>query len=67
MKVITRKNNIVLAELNPDAEYIMLVNPMNTRMETIHKLQTSTKVHIQVVLVQDINGAIRFVEIPKKV
>lgn len=66
MKLITRKNKLVLAELREDCQYILLVNPYITRMETIHNLQVSSKMRIQIVLTYDVNESIRFVEVPNK-
>lgn len=64
MKIITRKDKIVLAELRPDCSYIMLINPYTVKMETIRNLHASQP--IQIVLTNDVNDSIRFVEVPKK-
>lgn len=65
MKIIEHKSKIILAELNPNANYIMLVNPFKVNMDTLDGLQSPTR--IQIILTEDVEKSIRFVEVPKKV
>ena len=67
MKVKEYKNKIVLAELNPKASYIMLVNVNFVPIEEIFRLQMPMGApHINILAVADVDKAVKFVEIPRK-
>lgn len=65
MKVQELKNKILIAELDPKCEYICLVNPILVRMDTL-KMAGLNKRKIPIVIVHDIEKAIKFVEVRKE-
>ena len=67
MKVKEYKNKIIITELDPDADYIMLFNPAFVRdINTFLKEATISKSKIYLLAVSDVDKAVKFVEIPKK-
>ena len=62
MKIKELKNKILIAELDPNADYILLVNPALTRMDTLRVANFKRK-PIPIVIVMDVDKAVRFVEI----
>lgn len=66
MRVIEHNNKIVLAELDPNCDYIMLCNPDLVRYEDIKNIQVRSDVNISIVSAFDVDKAVRFVEVPKK-
>lgn len=65
MKVIQRKNKLVLAELDPNASYIMLVNPSYVNVDSLKKMIVPNGVMVQILITSNVNDSVRFVEIPK--
>ena len=66
MRIKELKNKIVLAELDPEANYIMLVNPAFVKKGQLNELQVDSGMKIYFLFVHNIDKAIKFVEIPKK-
>ena len=66
MKIKEYKNKIVLAEINPECDYILLYDCSQIPTDRIRKLEVPKGVFIQLIPVYDVDKAIRFVEIPKK-
>lgn len=68
MKIKELKNKIVITELDPNAEYICLVNPEHVKPESLYMANLSHHKGnpIPCVLVSDVDKAIRFVEIKPK-
>jgi len=65
MKIKEYKNKIVIAELNPKCSYLVLFNPHLVPQGQLLNIK-SPGVLIQFVRVEDVDKAIRFVEIKKK-
>jgi len=68
MKVKELKNKIILAELDPNADYIMLVSECNVCpgvLEGLLKSARSFKSKIYILWVTDVDKAVRFVKVPK--
>lgn len=65
MKIKELKNKIVLAELDPKASYIMLVNRRLIRHELIKNMQIPNGVFIYVIPTDDVDKSLKFVEIPR--
>lgn len=66
MKIKELKNKIVLAELDPKCDYIMLCNKYSLTEKDINNIQISSNTLINLVWVEDVDKAIKFIEIPKK-
>jgi hypothetical protein len=66
MKIKELKNKIVLAELDPNCSYIMLCGKGFVNCEDIENIQVPSNILIQYVFVNDIDKAVKFIEIPKK-
>lgn len=66
MKIKELKNKILIAELDPNAEYICIVDPTNVRMETLVAALKKHRV-IPIVIAHNVDKAIRFVEVKSKI
>ena len=68
MKVKEIKNKIILAELDPTVDYIMLVSEINVTPDSLQDLLRtvrSSESKIYILWVTDVNEAVRFVKVPK--
>lgn len=66
MKIKELKNKIVLAELDSKAAYIMLFNKSLVPFEFIRDLRIPSNIFIYIIPTDDVDKAIKFVEIPNK-
>jgi hypothetical protein len=69
MEVKEYKNKIVIAKLDPDADYIMLWDSSYIQAEKMEDFLKTTRVRgarIYVLQVHGVDKAIKFVEIPEK-
>lgn len=68
MKITELKDKILIAELDPEKDYICLVNPTHVNMTSLKYAKGKNKTFrdIPVVITMDVDKSIRFIEIPKK-
>jgi len=66
MKVKEYKNKIVIAELNPKCSYLVLFNPHLVSWGVLSKIKVKAGVLLQFVPVEDVDKAVRFVEVKRK-
>lgn len=68
MKITELKDKIVIAELDPKKDYIILVNPDLVSAQSLSYVkQANAEIRkMPVLIVRDIDKAIRFIEVPKK-
>lgn len=67
MKIIEKKNKIIIAELDDDKDYIVLVDPSNVRMETLEVALGKNKKtrNMPVVIAYNLDRkVVQFIEIP---
>ena len=65
MKVKGLKDKILIAELDPEKDYICLVNPAYVQSNSLKLVKLIRKRDIPIVLVANVNKAVRFIEVPK--
>lgn len=67
MKITELKDKILIAELDPEKDYICLVNPAFVSLNTLKVARSKNKTlrEYPVVFTSDITKAIGFIEIPK--
>lgn len=64
MKITELKDKIIIAELDPDCDYICLVNPALLVNEAdFLEIKSPTKKEIPIVYVRDVHKAVSFVEV----
>ena len=67
MRVKEYKNKIVLAELDPNCDYLIVANAGEVRYEDLQQaLSAYPNRKFGILGVHDVDKAIRFVEVPKK-
>ena len=66
MKVKQLNDKILIAELDPKADYICIANPALVRGRDLKLIKPLRRKSITIVWAHDIKNAIRFVKIPKK-
>lgn len=66
MRITELKNKIIIAELDPKANYICIVNPDLVRMSDFNNVQLPAGMTLPIIRVHDINRAIKFVKVPKQ-
>jgi PIN domain nuclease of toxin-antitoxin system len=68
LRAPTTRNKLILVKLDPNANYVLLVDPTLVHIDPsdlILGLAKSFKGKIQIMYVDDVTRAIRFVEIPQ--
>lgn len=67
MKITELPDKILIAELDPEKDYIMLVNPSNVDTQSLEYAKSESKrlKSIPVILTYDTEKSVKFVEIPK--
>ena len=65
MKIRELKNKIVIAELDPNSESICLADPSKVRLDTL-RAALKEKRRIPIIVVNDVDKSIKFVEIIKE-
>lgn len=65
MKIKELKNKIVIAELDPNTEYICIADPSNVKMSTLVAALKKHRV-IPIVIAYNIDKAIKFIEVKSK-
>lgn len=66
MKIKREKDQIIIAELDPNKDYICLVNTSRVDMSSLRLAEPIRDGKIPIVPTTDVNNAVRFVEVPKK-